>query len=199
MRTAILGWGSLVGMDDAHLKFLKDHVRGEAWLREGPVLPIEFARVSAQERLGALTLVIDREHGQPNQVWYIESDRSDPQDAACDLRVREGTVTTNVGLICKGKTQRETKGGDPETNKAVAEWAEAKKFDAVTWTDLRSNYKKETGRTFSVLEALRYLRQDLSEDGLAAAVEYEGLAPPELVTPLRTALRADAWWKALPR
>lgn len=54
MKIAILAWGSLI-WDDNWPEF--DKQRGE-WLKDGPILPLEFSRVSAS-RDKALTLVID--------------------------------------------------------------------------------------------------------------------------------------------
>lgn len=53
MKIAILGWGSLI-WDKRNLR-----LAGE-WQVGGPVLPIEFSRVSGY---GRLTLVIDPLHG----------------------------------------------------------------------------------------------------------------------------------------
>jgi hypothetical protein len=194
LRIAILGWGSLVGVTEDHLGYLKNRVRGE-WVREGPALPIEFARVS-DTRHRALTLVIDRDHGQENQVWYIESTRKDPRDAACDLRVREGTTTENIGLIClKQRVVRSGQGGDRRTEEVIAQWARERSLDAVTWTDLRTNFQKEVGQPLSVQTALDHLRHRLTRDGRDAAVKYvEHLVPLAVETPLRTALRASPWW-----
>jgi hypothetical protein len=198
MRVAILGWGSLVGMTDDHLKDLKGHIDGE-WVREGPSLPIEFARISGGRRHGALTLVIDRTHGEPNPVWYIASKRKDPRDAACDLRVREGTTTENIGLICVRRgVDRPGRDGDGATTDAIAQWARERDIDAVTWTDLRSNFTEKSKKKvpFSVPDGLDHL-QNLPPEGRAAAIEYiERLVPAAVVTPLRTALRATAWWQS---
>ena len=49
MKIAILGWGSLIWNQNGL------PVKGQ-WKKNGPVLPIEFSRVS---RDGRLTLVID--------------------------------------------------------------------------------------------------------------------------------------------
>ena len=83
-RIAILGWGSLI-WDDNWPKF--DEQRGE-WLEDGPILPLEFSRVSGKTRGGALTLVIDEANGRECQVMYAMSKRRYPDDAIADLRDR---------------------------------------------------------------------------------------------------------------
>ena len=93
MRIAILGWGSLLWEDSPD--FDRWH---EAWEDDGPTLKIEFSRVSTS-RLGALTLVIDEEHGAPTRVAWCLSKRTNTDDAVCDLRCREGTTLKNIGRI----------------------------------------------------------------------------------------------------
>jgi hypothetical protein len=83
-RVAILGWGSLFWQGGAFDKWRDD------W-RCGPILNLEFSRVSAS-RLNALTLVIDRDNGQPNRVAWCLSRRDDLVLVQADLRSREGTT-----------------------------------------------------------------------------------------------------------
>ncbi|MHC2302867.1 hypothetical protein [Rhizobium mongolense] len=59
LRIAILGWGSLIW--DQRPEFDMHH---KGWLRGGPVLMLEFSRIS-ESRKSALTLVIDNTHGEP--------------------------------------------------------------------------------------------------------------------------------------
>ncbi|MGE0713687.1 MAG: hypothetical protein AB7T09_37285 [Planctomycetota bacterium] len=186
-------------MTEDHLGFLREHVIGE-WVREGPDLPIEFSRVSGGRRNRALTLVIDRAHGQQNRVWYIRSARRDPRDAACDLRVREGTTTENIGLVClRQKLVQPGRDGDRDTSRTIEHWAQENEIDAVTWTDLRSNFKDKElrKRSFSVEVAIEHL-MGLPAEGQASAIEYvERLVPTEVTTPLRSALMASSWWRSL--
>jgi hypothetical protein len=140
-RIAILGWGSLT----YDLGDLITHVR-MPWSRGGPLLPLEFSRVSKSRR-NALTLVIDPENGINLPTQFIESTRRDPMDAACDLRRREGTVISHIGLVDldsnlgrRSKTEKITE--------AITLWARQCGFRAVVWTDLCSNFAKENGVKF---------------------------------------------------
>jgi hypothetical protein len=92
-RIALLGWGSLIW--DKRPDFDKYH--GE-WLADGPILPLEFSRVSGETRKRALTLVIDPDNGTNCTVQYAMSTRKDPDDAIADLRCREGTVMRCMGF-----------------------------------------------------------------------------------------------------
>lgn len=186
MRVCILGWGSLLW--DEHPAFDKWH--GD-WNKDGPKLKLEFSRIS-KTRLGALTLVIDADHGEECQVAYAESRRDDPEDAICDLRNREGTVRARMGFMFLDGSR--SQGGDEQTQEAIRSWAAEKKADVVVWTDLPSNFEKEKKKPFSLDEAFRHL-QELPAEGKAKAAEYVWRAPDFVVTPLRQRLQQEPWFQ----
>ena len=99
-QIAILGWGSLLW--DKRRDFDKWH---GAWQFDGPILKIEFSRISSS-RLGALTLVLDSVNGSDNQVAYCQSMRGNLSEAVEDLRIREGTSLANVGYIHRDGSAR---------------------------------------------------------------------------------------------
>jgi hypothetical protein len=182
---AILGWGSLLW--DKRPTF--DDYHG-AWEPAGPELRIEFSRISST-RGGALTLVIDPDHGSICRVFYALSTRGDPQDAICDLRSREGTTRKNIGYyFAEGSA---VQGRDSATVDAVRSWAQANHIDVVVWTDLRSNFSKETGKPFSVAAAVAHI-QSLGAEAKAAAAEYVWRAPDLVQTDLRSVLQAAPWF-----
>jgi hypothetical protein len=90
MKTAILGWGSLLW--DSRPEFDSQH---GPWDPNGPILPIEFCRVS-ETRGGALTLVIDDQFGAACTCKFSISARNNPDDTISDLRCREGTTLANI-------------------------------------------------------------------------------------------------------
>ncbi len=175
---ALLGWGSLLW--DGGKSFDQTH---GAWSSDGPTLRLEFSRVSAS-RGGALTLVIDPEHGAAVQVAWCLSHRASLPEAVDDMRRREGTTDRNVGRYA-------TDGGqqcrDPETFAAIRAWVTEHELDGAVWTDLRSNFRDVVGRPFSVAAAVQYLA-GLNADGRLKAVEYLRRAPDFVRTPLRDAL-----------
>jgi hypothetical protein len=130
-RFAILDWGSLL-WDDSHPKF---NAQIHAWQYDGPVLPVEFSRISAS-RDGALTLVIDTEHGSPVTSAWCLSRRTDFESVIEDFRVREGTSRRKIGYV-RGNDRH---GRDPEVLEVVQAWADARKLDGVVWIDLESNF-----------------------------------------------------------
>jgi hypothetical protein len=192
MTIAILAWGSLI-WDDNWPKF--DRQRGE-WLKDGPILPLEFSRVSAS-RDKALTLVIDTVNGQDCKVMYAESKRRNPDDAIADLRDREGTIMSHMGFYFAKYPARK---GVPYVPQSIPDWASSKNIEVVVWAGMPSNFSEKNvvkvGTEFSVDAAVTHL-QNITPKGKTAAAEYVWLAPALVVTPLRTKLQAESWFEKL--
>ncbi len=182
MKIAILGWGSLIWDP-------RDLPREGTWQEGGPTLPIEFSRVSSD---GRLTLVIDPCNGVPPvPTRFVLSPRTDLDDAICDLRTREATTSNRIGYVDrKERTQRSN--AHPAAADVIRNWAAARGFDAVVWTDLTSNFHEETGIPFSLEAAAEYLR-GLPKSVAARARTYIQNAPPEVETSLRRRLRETGW------
>ncbi len=187
MRIAILGWGSLLW--EEREEFDRQH---RPWEYDGPTLKLEFSRISSS-RLGALTLVIDYEHGFYTKVAWCLSKRNDPEEAICDLRCREGTTLSNIGRVFPSNPERNHFRGD-KAYTAIHSWVTAKHLDAVVWTDLVSNFKVERGNPFSIQEALTYLKS-LTPPSKVKAIEYIWRAPDFVKTPLREALQQEPWFQ----
>lgn len=178
-RIAILGWGSLI-WDPKALP-----IKG-GWQKGGPLLPIEFSRISNGSRL---TLVIDPEHGVPTKTRFALSSRFALDDAIEDLRFRENTKIHYIGhlertTVASSKGQQNTASVLDE----IEEWAELNGVDAVAWTNLPSNFEQHNGRPFSVPNAIDFFRS-LPESEKNAAFEYIANAPDEVDTPFRKAFR----------
>jgi len=190
-RIAILAWGSLI-WDDQWPSF--DKQRGE-WLDDGPVLPLEFSRVSSS-RDKALTLVIDTVHGAPCTVKYAYSKRKNAADAIADLRDREGTIMDHMGFHFPAEPERKCV---PPVPASISEWAKQRELDGVVWAGMPSNFAEKNavrmGEPFSVEAAVRHL-QAITPKGKAAAATYVWRAPDLVVTPLRTRLQTEPWFKA---
>lgn len=179
MRIAILGWGSLI-WDPRQLP------REGVWQEAGPVLPLEFSRVSSDCRL---TLVIDREHGDPCETRFVLSPRVDIDDAIEDLRHREGTRKSLIGFVDLSHDARH--GRDAQSIVDIAAWAQANEFDGVVWTDLNHNFETEIGSAFTVPRAIAYL-ESLPRTARLRAMKYIADAPEKVSTPLRRALDKEA-------
>lgn len=183
MKIAILGWGSLIW--DKRPEFDDGH---DGWLLDGPSLRLEFSRVS-KSRAGALTLVVDEQHGEICRVAYAVSKRKNLDDALCDLRCREGTVLQRIGYYFADGSRS----GKPGVPDGIKTWAAGQNLDVIVWTGLLSNFQDKHRQPFSIPEALSYLR-NLSPEGKAKAAEYVWRAPEFVQTPLRSALEVEPWF-----
>jgi len=183
-KIVILGWGSLIW--DPRSDFNKTI---DFWNDDGPVLPIEFSRIS-KSRNGALTLVIDPVNGSQVKTKFAISKRNNPEDAVHDLCKREGTVKRNIGLVdIKNNINR---GRIPLILNQIIIWLNSKGFQAVIWTDLPSNYEAITNNKFNPNNAIEYLK-NLNQEGQKSAKTYIRKAPVEIQTPLRNKVMRDKW------
>lgn len=180
MDIAIIGWGSLIWDP-------RDLPRKGAWQKGGPVLPIEFSRISCDCRL---TLVIDDDNGELLSTRFVRSPRSNLQDAIADLRDREGTVIKRIGfadLVHDEKSLNQYP-GQTDVSAAVKLWATETDFDAAVWTALPPSFHQQSGKEFSLDNAVQYL-EGLPKNSRQNALKYIENAPEEIDTPLRRRLR----------
>ena len=188
MKHVILGWGSLLwdeGRFPLHLK--------SKWDSNGPLLPLEFSRVS-QSRDGALTLVVDPDNGENCRSNFAFSARKLLDDVICDLRCRESTILRRIGFVdLVSDAQRSNV--HPGLADVLRHWAQERGFTSVVWTDLPSNFNEGDRGQFSVEAAADYLRR-LSADGTRKAREYIKRAPKSINTPLRRHVEKSEWWSA---
>ena len=184
-QTAILGWGSLLWEGGAEFDRWHDD-----WRYDDPSLKLEFSRVSTS-RLGALTLVVDPQHGAATTVAWCLSKRKDPDDAVADLRCREGCAVRYVGRL----NLPATPGHLPKLEGAadIATWAATRKLDVVIWTALESNFESEVKKPFTVQEATAYLKR-LPAPAKVKAAEYIWRAPEFVRTSLRKADEKEPWF-----
>lgn len=180
---AILGWGSLLW--DKHEDF--DSLHGE-WRNEGPILKLEFSRVSTS-RNGALTLVIDPDNGAPVTVAYCLSSRTTIANVIADLQRREGSPTSeHIGYIDYASGREHF--GSQVTGENIRAWVAEHNFSGVVWTDFSSNFVERLGVSFSTDAAITYLN-NLDSIAKVSALEYIAKAPDFIKTPLRTTLGAQ--------
>ena len=185
-RYAVLGWGSLIW----DLDNLAPHVTGEWMMSSGPLLPMEFSRISPKRKMG-LVVCLDAEVGTPCATHAIASRRSSLEQAITDLAARERAPRDMIGGLClaSGAVQ-----GQATIADVVRDWCTRAGWQGAVWTDLRPNFAEHTGAGFALTEARAYLRT-LSGENLAEAVRYIQNAPAATDTPLRRALSDDPWWR----
>lgn len=182
MNIAYLGWGSLIwkagGLKTAG-----------SWEKDGPLMPIEFARISDDK---SLTLVLYNGAHDVQTLW-VRAVPKDLANAVHDLRRRERTRKENIGFVCiPAGTKRSNV--IPDAWSRIETWAKQKELDAVVWTDLSSNFKRKTGMEFSHDNAVEYLLS-LSGEPLIQAKNYVRRAPEQIETDLRKRLKEELGWE----
>jgi hypothetical protein len=203
MTISIIGWGSLIW----HPGALQIESR---WRRDGPSLPIEFARIS---RDGRLTLVIHEQSADVQTYWALS--RCKTLDAAIEnLQKREGTPTKSPmhcllssGEVYQGDGIRRNV-SDGISGK-IGTWLSGKpELSAAVWTGLRPNWEENrNNRTFSVDEAVLYVREleeavnlgtpeerRKAEVVLNSACEYVRNTPDQVQTAVRKSLSSQQKW-----
>ncbi len=183
---AILGWGSLIW----DLDNLAPHVRGGWEMGGGPVLPMEFTRVSPKRKMG-LVVCLDAVHGVGCATSAIASAKGEIGAVVADLAARERAPEERIGAVCRVSGHRQ--GSSAEVARLVGDWCEGRGLAGVVWTDLPSNFTEHLGDGFTISRALSYLRT-LTGESLEESVRYIENAPATTDTPLRRALGADGWW-----
>ena len=176
MKIAILGWGSLI-WQPKDLKF--DENMG--WKKNGPVLPIEFARISKD---GRLTLVITP-NGTEVTTLYSVSSFDNLDLAVLNLKKREGTNEKYIGSYNKSKDEFSPIEFPYKDN--IKNWIQTSDFDAVIWTNLpeKLNLENMTKTEKDPDGRINYL-QNLKGSESALAEEYIRNTPKQIATKYRT-------------
>lgn len=188
MRIAVIAWGSLIWCPGS----LRIKTR---WRPNGPALPIEFARISRDERL---TLVIHPDSPEVRSYWAV-SEFGTLRDARENLRTREATALKDIhSLTSAGRTQ----GNVPKVVSAeVTLWLKGREnVQAAVWTRLTTNWNERRGKQFCPEDAVEYLREmEATRDQSAAtyerAREYVRNAPPQTQTPVRRMIQRRKGWE----
>lgn len=183
MDIAVVAWGSLV-WDPGDLGL------ASRWHKDGPVLPIEFARLSSN---GTATLVVTEDWGSPVQTYWAFSSASDLTAARLDLQRRERTPDLrSIGGVTAA---REILGWErlKTTGQVIAKWATEKGIDAAIWTGL----KAKGFEGLSEKERAGW-RQGLERSADQQVETYVRRAPAQVDTPLRRCLVHQLGWHRIP-
>lgn len=177
MRIAVIGWGSLIWCPGS----LQISTR---WYKSGPLLPIEFSRVSKD---GRLTLVITKGAETVKTLWAFSS-FDDIEKAASDLKKRENTSEKNIG-----KMIAESSDIQDENGSAIAEWLKEQQLDGAVWTALSSRNSDESTTAMDEKGAVDYIRH-LCKEQMQKAEEYVRNTPEQIETVIRKRLRLEFGW-----
>lgn len=177
MKIVILGWGSLI-WQPKDLAFNKEF----GWKKNGPILPIEFARISTN---GRLTLVITEE-GTEVTTLYALSNYHDLDEAILNLVVRECSGKKSIGYYDKNNNAFFSINLNIKSN--IEEWIKQTDFDAVIWTDLPEKLESK--------DPLEYLKSLIGNKSTSAE-EYIRRTPTQIKTALRTKIEEELNWKPI--
>lgn len=182
MTIAVIGWGSLIWL-------LKPLEIATWWRKDGPELPIEFARISND---GRLTLVIYPGAGKSVQTYWAISLYDKLPNAIDNLRAREGHAKCPIHSLDR---QGNTNCPDPQILQIVRAWLDSRpRLDAVIWTGLQDKWNW-TGGAYTPDNVIRYL-QSVDRTVSEKARKYITNAPPQIRTPLRSVIEDRMGWSA---
>ena len=189
MNIGILAWGSLI-WQPKDLFFDTEF----GWKEDGPILPIEFARISKD---GRLTLVITQ-NGALVPTFYTASKYKTLDEAILNLAVIEGSGRRSIGSYDKTKNEFSH---NVFFKEIIRDWINDKDFDAVIWTNLGENWviKNEKGEIIDTIESakrIEYLKS-LKGNTSVLAEEYIRKTPVQIKTKYRAKIEAELNWKPI--
>lgn len=176
----MLAWGSLVWQPrNLHGGVL---VAGP-WHRDGPLLPLELARISSD---GRLTLILVPGYPYRSPVLWATSLFDDVEAARGNLAQRETKAPIEMihGVTAGGEPFGSP---PPRIREVISAWSGQRNLDAVVWTALGPGERWNDG--FEVSAAVEYVA-GLSGETRRRAVEYIRRAPEQIDTPVRRALQS---------
>lgn len=142
-----LAWGSLYWNPDL--------LPISRWIISDLKLPLEFSRISDKGK-GRLTLVIDDKNGSYNNVWYAKAKTNNINDAIKHLRRREKTTIENIAYINFKNDRKRITNTPNHVIEKIEEWGRINGFNAVIWTDLKSNWKDIMKVDYNVERSYKY-------------------------------------------
>ena len=182
MKLACLGWGSLIWSARSL------PVRG-AWFEDGPMLPVEFARVASD---GRVTLVLLEGVPPVRSLWSLmisEDIESARRALGAREAVSEELVEESIGMW----TPDQRSGGVAVDT--IAAWAELMGLDGAVWTDLQPGKPGARGPS-QALDADQVIAHLGGLDALArrTAEEYIRRAPAQIDTETRRRVELELGW-----
>lgn len=176
-KIVVLGWGSLI-WDPKDLG-----IERKEWFKDGPFLPIEFARAS---RDGRLTLVIFPGAENVQVLWnYMITE--DLEEAIKNLGDRENIPEDKrrekIGFVEISKKNQN--GYNQDVINTIKQWAKEKNIDRVIWTDLGPNFKESTKTDFTEDNVINHLLN---------SEKYIRKTPAQIRTKMRKIIEERLGW-----
>lgn len=160
-------------------------------------MPIEFARISRDERL---TLVIHPGSLSQRTYWALMNEYDDPEAARKNLQDREGCFAKDIhSLAANGEEHGRI---DQRVAEKFRKWLQTHpSLEAAIWTGLTTNWPdKRCGKQFTRKDAVAYLTELEAERDQAKATydrarEYVRNAPKHIQTPVRKIMQTKEGWE----
>ncbi len=155
------------------------------WFADGPMLPLEFARISGGNRV---TLVIKPSFDNVTTMYAISS-HDNLAAARANLAAREGTPNLeNIGFVdCRAEVHH----ARPQNSLIIdtlKQWNQTRFFDAIIWSDFAPNFSDRLNRNFTLANVIAYITC-LPENEKKATLEYIRKAPEQITTRFRAAIK----------
>lgn len=150
-RIVILGFGSLLWNSNG--------LNISNWQKDGPILPLEFSRISKR---GNLTLVIDPKNGSFNQVYWTLNKSNNLQDVMRELQKREKIknkyLNKSIGILdVKNHLYNEGANKYPIIIlDGIFKWARKKEIDFVIFSSLSVRFKDVINVPYTIENAVIY-------------------------------------------
>lgn len=183
MDIAVIGWGSVVwnpgSLDLASL-----------WHKDGPELPIEFARLSGN---GTITLVVTHIWGTPVRTYWAKSGKTCMDKARLDLQARERTPDiANIGGVTAsgeifGRVRFE------QVGQMIYPWLLDRNLQGAVWTGLREKALEQ----LTDEDRIEWV-EGLPVDADSQIELYVRRAPLQVRTPVREWFTEQFGWDAIP-
>jgi hypothetical protein len=193
LRVAVIVWGSLTWDETRPLK------RRGNWRKDGPILPIEFARVTTQDgRNKARVSLVILPGAHPVMTYWTELDVTSIHKAREHLAGVEG-VTAKDRLSRIGFwSPQESFGRVKDVTIDIGIWANAIGLDGAVWTDLKPNLPDDKAQRYSMNLPAAVIQQ-IERHGsnpvwLSEARDYVEKAPLQITTLCRGAMNERFGW-----
>lgn len=174
-----LGWGSLIWDP-------RDLALDGGWQPDGPQLPVEFARVSRDQRL---TLVVT-DGAAPLAVLWCRMAVDGLNGAIRCLAGRERCQQDAIGWWSHDAASAHKEAA------LIGEWAAPRDIAAVVWTALEPGFAGSGGEPLTVQQALSHLH-GLAGERRSVAETYIRRAPGQIRTAYRAAIEQEFGWTPL--
>ncbi len=178
-KFACLGWGSLIWEPG-------DLPISHEWRKDGPKLPLEFARKSND---GRMTLVVCKQGTVCPTLWNTLTSTS-LDEAREALAKREGLPTQKNAAFWTSSGASDHHGAE-----LVEAWANELGFAGVVWTGLppKSPVSDQNNDHPSIEDVISHLG-GLRGDSASRAEEYVRRAPNQIATAYRTRIVEEFGW-----